>query len=243
MRLIAASVVTALVLPPLPSPQIQKESVPFVGCPTSVQGDSSDGPHGAPVVVELDHATAQQLAFYKGDVGHGAFAPRGWHCGAWAGSATSTLLVLPGRIGLQSGERTLGPKVEVVTYDGETSGRVGVAIYASQLFPRIAAALIESEKNESLLTSEDFARGRSGSDSVWYGDSLTADFITPAHKTGLGAPDTPSPDTTRGVVILYTSGDLFSGLSILRVRLGSNRPQLTLAVLRLNAACIKHYPC
>src|SRR5258708_31402110 len=95
MRLIAASVVTALVLPPLPSQQMQKESVPFVGCPTSVQGHLSDGHHGAPVVVELDHATAQQLAFYKGDVGHGAFAHRCWHCGSWAVSATITLSIRP----------------------------------------------------------------------------------------------------------------------------------------------------
>src|SRR5258706_8228370 len=77
------------------APRIQRETVPFVGCPSDGQMGPIAAPTGAPKVVELDAATAREIAYYSGDGGPAAFAPRGWYCQVSYGSSGSTIFVTP----------------------------------------------------------------------------------------------------------------------------------------------------
>src|SRR5690348_601059 len=73
----------------------QRETVPFVGCPSIEQGEAAPAPQGPSRVVALDAATALQIAFYGTGERPGVFAPRGWHCRGWGGSSGGTILVTP----------------------------------------------------------------------------------------------------------------------------------------------------
>jgi len=216
----------------------QRETVPFVGCPGNVQGETTEVPHGKPQVVIVDAATAGQIAFYEsGATPSGVFAPRGWQCRGWAGSAGGSLLITPGPIDSTGPAATTGPAVEIEFMDGGTSGRFGVAMYASRLFPKVAAEYIQAVKSESILADSEWHRPRA-SDSVRYADSVTVEFTTPASKTGIGTESglSPSRDAIRGIAVLENYGDW--GMQILWVRLGANRTHLEAAILRLNEQCM-----
>jgi hypothetical protein len=237
---ILVGVTTVMVLLSWGGPQIQREAIPFVGCPADVQGEAIGAPRGTPKVVALDGATARAIAYYQGDSGTspGVFAPRGWHCRIWAGSAGSTMLVTPASIDSTTVRqpKSYTDAVEIVFLDGGTSGRFGVARIASRLFPRVAAKFVERVKSEGLEPAGEFARGPYPNDSVSYSDSLMAEFTTPARKTGLGTEGTlgPSQDAIRGIAVLCASGDW--GMTILRVRLGPNTRRVELGILGLNKA-------
>jgi len=137
----------------------------------------------------------------------------------------------------------VGDAVELEFLDGGTSGRFGVARYASGLFPRIAAEFVERVKSESALPAEDLALGIYPADSVRYADSMTAEFSTPPNKTGLGTQYNlaPSRDGIRGLVVLDPSAGW--AMWIFRLRVGTSMSQLGAALLRLNKECLKNRGC
>lgn len=223
------------------APRVQQETVPFVGCPSDGQMGPIAAPTGAPKVVALDAATAREIAYYSGDGGPAAFAPRGWYCQVSYGSSGSTIYVTPSPIDSMRAQRpkTAGSAVEVEFLDGGTSGRFGVARFASRLFPRVAATFIQEVKSRDPETASDIAWVAHDVDSVTYSDSLTAEFTTPANQTGLGTAYNfgPSPDAIRGVAVLAPSSDW--GLTIVRVRLGPGMSRIESAILKLNTQCVK----
>ena len=240
---------TRLVLPLLalavflssPKPKPQGETVPFVGCRVDGMPGVSEPPQGAARIVALNRSLAQAIAFYSGEGVPGVFAPRGWHCQGWTGSAASTLIVVPASIDTAPfpPRGIHGPAVEIKVFSGGTSGRFDVAIYASRLFPRTASKFIDRVKSESLEPAEDFERGPYPNDIVRYPSNVMAEFTTPAHKTGLGTAGilAPSRDPIVGIAVLDTSGDW--SLWVLRVRVPSNLRPVAPALLGLNRHCMK----
>ncbi len=223
----------------------QGVTVPFVGCPENIQGEATPPPKGAPKIVRIDAATARQIAYYAGENGPGVFAPRGWHCHAWAGSGGSSMVVTPADIdSVTFGVGQLvDDAVEINFHDGGTSGRFSVAIYASRLFPKVAADFIASVKGERFIPDSEFTRGPYSRDSVAYVDTVTARFSTPANTNGLGTEGylSPSQHAIRGVALLTATGDW--GLSIIRVRLAPGLRQIETALLDLNKPCLVYNGC
>jgi len=242
MPRVASTLITiAFVLLSWPAPQIQREAIPFVGCPAEGQVGPIQPPQGEPRIVALDGALARSIAYYKGEEAPGVFAPRGWHCRVWYGSGGSTILVTPIPIdSKQFSPPTINaPAVEIELLDGGTSGRFGVARYASRLFPKVAAKFIERVESEGLEPASEFEQRPYAHDAVTYPDTLVAEFTTPANKIGLGTEGIlqPSQDPISGIAVLDPSGDW--SLSILRVRLGPNLRQVRAAILRLSRPCMQ----
>src|SRR6266581_4531996 len=132
MRIMLVIVTLAMVLPWHIKPAVQQQTIPFVGCPADVQGEDVPPPHGKARVLALDAPTAQAIAYYQAGDGPGVFAPRGWHCRAWAGSAGGSMIVTPGSLDSASLKAGLRDRaVEMQYLDGGTSGRFGVAAYAT----------------------------------------------------------------------------------------------------------------
>src|SRR6202007_2816920 len=131
----------AAFLPPSAEAQAKRDTIPFVGCPADGQAGSIEPPAGAPKIVALGDASAREIAYYKGAQARGVFAPRGWHCRVWYGSSGSALVVSP--VSIDSPyfppPKFRGQAVEMQGILGGTSGRFGVARYASRLFPQVAA--------------------------------------------------------------------------------------------------------
>jgi hypothetical protein len=110
------------------------ETVPFVGC--VFEGMSTvPAPTGEPVVVDLPHKVAAQLAFYQAENTPGVLAPRGWKCAATGGTAGSFLVVAPDvDPSLYRGDDN-GPTVVTHTYIGGTSGRFEAGRILALAFP------------------------------------------------------------------------------------------------------------
>ena len=245
MRTILTALTLASVLPELGCAQSGVVAIPFVGCPSDGQVGFIAPPRGSPQVVKLDRPTALQLAYYKGENARGVFAPRGWHCQVWYGSSGSTILVSPMTIDSGKFERLNlhGRGVEFAFLDGGTSGRFGVATYASRLFPKVAARFVEGVKSEGIEPASDFELGPYTNDSIRYTDTLSLEFMTPATKAGIGTEGdlAPSQDVIRGFVVLDPTGDW--GLSVLQVRLGADMAQVAAAIIRLNKECLSADRC
>jgi len=230
-----------VILPWWAGPHATLEKVPFVGCPADGQAGYVAPPQGAPKVLPLEDVPARGIAYYQGDDARGVFAPRGWRCRVWYGSGGYTILVTP--LPIDSTHfpppQARGHAVELSFSDGGTSGRFRVAEYASRLFPSAAAAFIERVKSEGLEPDSAFARGPYGTDSVRYLAGRVAEFRTPENTRGLGTEGIldPSNDAIRGIAVLDTLGDW--GVSVLRVRLGSNLRQVEISLVRLNRECMQ----
>ena len=245
MRSVLAALTLASVLSEFACAQGGVVTVPFVGCPADGQVGPIAPPSGPSQVVRLDPATALQLAYYKGENARGVFAPRGWHCQVKYGSSGSSILV--SSVTINSGNfaplNLHDHAVEFVFLDGGTSGRFGVARYASRLFPKVAASFVERVKSEGIEPTADFEIGPYVNDSIRYSDSLSLEFMTPATKIGIGTEGdlAPSQDLIRGFVVLDPTGDW--GLSLLRVRVGVDTAQVAAAIIRLNRQCLSSDRC
>src|SRR5260370_29660297 len=116
--------ISILAVPSTLQGQAHRETIPFVGGPSQGQIGYVRAPEGESQSIDLDSVAAGQIAYYKGDNGPGVFAPRGWHCRGWEGSAGGTLVVSPGLIdSLGARPRLLGRAVELEGWEGGTSGR------------------------------------------------------------------------------------------------------------------------
>ena len=233
-------------IPALASCQAPRSTVPFVGCAAGVQGESEPAPHGAPRAVALDSAAASAIAYYQGPDGQGpgAFAPRGWHCFVWSGSSGSTILITRGPTDTGYTPRPVyGPAVEISSLDGGTSGRFGVAAYASRLFPRVAASFIARVKQENIDPATEFSRGPYLGDSIRLADSVTAEFVTPADKSGIGTEGLlgQSHVPIRGVAVLCPTGDW--GFAILRMRVEGISGSTDAAIFKLNEDALRAHIC
>lgn len=243
MRGIAIAIAVPMVVPLHAGAQARQQTIPFVGCPADGQAGHLDPPRGVPKVVVLHDVPAQSIAYYKAEDGPGVFAPRGWHCRSVYGSSGGTLIVTPTLVDstVFPPAKTRGYAVEMSDFVGGTSGRFDVAIYASRLFPRVAAKFIERVKNEGIVPTSEFERGPYSNDSVKNLDSTVVAFTTPSNAKGLGTEQylNASEDPIRGIAVLYDSDPAEPDMSIVRVRLGANARQEMVAILRLNKECMQ----
>ena len=243
MRIVMVPLAVALVLPWSAARQARQESVPFVGCPADGQTGPIAAPSGAPKAVPLANMPLGAIAYYRGEQAPGVFAPRGWHCRVWYGSSGSGIVVSAAPIDsihLFPPPPFRGPAVELEVSEGGTSGRFSVAFAAARLFPRVAAGFIKSVKEEGLVRASEFPRGPYRTDTVTYLDSLTAEFITPPHRRGMGTEGylAPSQDAIYGTVLLSNPDSGEPDLVTLAVRMRPGMHKLEEAILQLNRECL-----
>ena len=232
----------AVLMPREAQAQARQDTIPFVGCPADGQTGYIAPPRGSPKVVALQGVPAEAIAYYQGDAGPGAFAPRGWHCQVTYGSAGSTIVVTPDSVNLaQYPElKVPGHAVEMELRFAGTSGRFSVAAYASRLFPTVVPEFIERVRSEGLVPDSELTGRRYAQDSVRSLGRLVAEFVTPAGRRGLGTAGylDPSPDVIRGVAAIAADPEE-PDMSVLRVRLGVRLHLLEAAVLQLNRECMQ----
>jgi hypothetical protein len=221
-------------------------AVPFVGCPADGQVGPIDAPKGDPKIVTLRHLPLDQIAYYKGADGPGVYAPRGWHCRLQYGSSGDSILVTPSFTNTAdfSGLQIHAQAIERTSFDGGTSGRFQVAIYASRLFPKLAAAFIATVRNENVMPASNFDRGPYIGDEVTYPATGVARFTTPADSQGLGTDGAlaPANNPIRGIAVLESTGDW--GIQIFRARLRPQDRAVEDAIMRLNEQCLRSSnPC
>jgi len=224
-------------------PQHARGTVPFVGCPEMEQGSHVSPPQSKTATVDADDSTAAQIAFYGSHSALGVAAPRGWHCIAFSGSSGATLLIAPTLVDTSLEHPPLtGSGIETVELDGGTSGRFGVATYASRLFPGIAASFVRRVKAEGLVPASQFDQGPFRTESVTYSSSLVAHVSTPTGARGFGTQGGLGPgEPISSIVVLDTTGDW--ELYIVRMRLSGTSATLGPVLLRIDEPCGSDKKC
>ncbi len=163
------------------------QQVPFVGCAGDGQTGPVAAPKGAPKSIDVDAATAGQLAFYQAQDSIGVLAPRGWKCFYFYGSSGATLVIAPsGNLQNALNAPLTGPAVVESQDYGGTSGRFEVAKYSARLFPQLEQAFIASVIAEGIEPKEDFPSGPYPADKTTAKSARLVEFETPANMDGLG---------------------------------------------------------
>ncbi|MGD0184272.1 MAG: hypothetical protein ABSC25_03375 [Roseiarcus sp.] len=163
------------------------QQVPFVGCAGDGQTGPVAAPKGAPKSIDVDAATAGQLAFYQAQDSFGVLAPRGWKCFYFYGSSGATLVIAPsGNLQNALNAPLTGPAVVESQDYGGTSGRFEVAKYSARLFPQLEQAFIASVIAEGIEPKEDFPSGPYPADKTTAKSARLIEFETPANMDGLG---------------------------------------------------------
>jgi hypothetical protein len=202
-------------------------SVPFVGCKSDGQVGPIEAPAGDAVSVSVSPQVARELAFYKGAIGVGTLAPRGWYCFGNYGSGGATLWVSerPFRTEEIFGPKRSepdGPAILVAALDGETSGRFAVAEVISRVFPAYASFAVNVAKEFDLPP---FPTGAWPTDILKRKSATVVEYQTPANKDGLGTylGLKKSASSIEGVAILVGATP---DLLLLSMRLPADRSEL-----------------
>jgi hypothetical protein len=223
----------------------RQQQVPFVRCPSDGQAGHLEPPPQEPTTATVEEVSAGEIAYYKGVMAPGAFAPRSWHCHVWYGSGGGLLLITPEVLGSAPGSvwppKTQGQAIELALDDSGASGRYNVAKYALLFFPKTAAKFIQSV-NELL----DIPISRSSlqpfeRDSITATTGTMAEFVTPSDTTGFGTERYlgPSPDPISGIAFLDDSSPYGPNFISVQVRLRASHSDLKAALLRLNRECMQ----
>lgn len=215
---------------------------PTVNCAGNDEVDSSQAQKGASVPVPVAQAIADQISYYKAEHGTGIFAPRGWYCRSWNGSNGSFLAVTPKPIPppyfpLPS---IGGPAVTIATWDGESSGRVRVAVVASQLFSVAGSDYVASVRQEHLIADSAFQPESHPEDQLQYLSDRFVEYTTPANREGLGTDGMLDMSNlpVRGLTILNLVAEANSLIEV-RVRLPPNLNSLTEPILTVETSCVQ----
>ncbi len=162
--------------------------------------------------VAIPAALAQRLAYYKGGVGLGVLAPRGWHCFAQYGSDGSNLFVSPDPIRSTTvmsmdWKGFTGQAIEVSVMLGGTSGRFEVAQIIARVFPAYKA-FAQSVIAEGIEPASSFLFGPYPTDKLTYRGDKVVEFETPANMQGLGTCTRLQANSSPidGVAILFGGG-------------------------------------
>jgi hypothetical protein len=226
------------------SPQGSQQRVAFVGCPSDGQAGYIERPGEEPRMVTVTEVSAGEVAYYKGAMAPGAYAPTGWHCHVWYGSGGGHLLVTPEVLDSAPGSawppKTTGPAVELSLYDSGASGRYEVAKYALLFFPQADAKFIQRVNEDLDVKISQPSLRAFAKDSINRISDNIAAFVTPSNTTGFGTEQYlgPSSDPISGVAFLDQSNPYGPNFVALRVRLKTTNTPLESALLRLNRECM-----
>ncbi len=216
-------------------------TVAFVGCPADGQLGPQEPPSAPAVEVGLDAELALQLAYYKGAYGPGVFAPAGWHCRTWYGSAGAYTVATP-EVPPVNGDlaHTLtGPGVEVEEKSGGTSGRFAVAVVSARLFPDLMREFIRQVRAEKLIKDSAFEVRPYPDDVLHPITDNMIEFITPASRPGFGTEGLAESDLPIHGVAAIADPHGEPSLLVLRSRLPTGQDRLNATLVMLNEGCFR----
>jgi hypothetical protein len=226
----------------LPATAPMQSRAPNINCVGNDQVDSSQMQKGASVPIPVEQSIADQMAYYKAEHGSGILAPKGWYCRAWNGSNGSFLAVTPKPIPPPYFPLPTigGPAVTIATWDGESSGRVRVAVVASQLFSVAGSEFVTRVRQEHLIADSAFDPESYPADQLQYLSDRFVEYTTPANHSGLGTDGMLDMSNLpiRGLTILNLIDDANSLIEV-RVRLPPNLSSLTEAILTVETSCVQ----
>jgi hypothetical protein len=239
---------------------LAKELIPYVGCPGSDGSDGSDGggiesgTPGGPVSVDLDHASANLVAFYAGPYGpklssggSGLIAPRGWKC-FWQESTDGNygMLVAPTEKDLIAYENydNAGTSSAAISYDfwdGGTAGRETVIPFEIRYF--LQSSTGGNKETVTDAEAEAIASGQIAKsdviptypdDAISYKSRDILEFMTPAGMDGLGTRPLPwgvrkSNLPIYGILRVDQTGD--TDAELFKVKLPNNLSHLRQVIL------------
>jgi hypothetical protein len=216
-------------------------TVAFVGCPADGQQGPQQPPTGAAVAVELDPELAAHLTYYKGDYGPGVFAPAGWHCRTWYGSAGAFTVVTPDVPPIEGdlAHTVSGPAVEVEHKSGGTSGRFEVAAVSARFFPDVMRDFIGQVRDEKLIKDSFFDVQPYPDDLLYPVTENMIEFLTPASRSGFGTEGLAKSDLPINGVVAIADPRGEPSLLILRIRLPTGQDRLNTSLVTLNEACFR----
>ena len=208
------------------------QRVPFVGCAADGQGGPVAAPKGAPKMVNVDAASASQLAYYQTQNSFGVLAPRGWICFSLYGSNGVTLIVAPSGKLDDFDLHLAGPAVTLTLDSGGTSGRFDVAKYSARLFAKAEQAFIAGVIAEGVEPKENFVFAPYAADKLTYRSATLVEYVTPANADGLGTSDRlqKSAQPVVGMATLRSEAD-GPDFVLLAVRLAPTQAKLAAAIV------------
>jgi len=159
-------------------------SVPFVGCASSGQLETSEAPRGTSKSVPISPRDAEALAYYESADGIGLLAPRGWYCEGVSGSGGFALFLSPRPIhhSLSGWEGLEGTAIEINHMTSDASGRIEIAEVMARAFPVYRALAIRVLEEMDLPIPP----GPYPKDTLEYRGRTVVEYKTPAQTEGLG---------------------------------------------------------
>ncbi|MBZ0149676.1 MAG: hypothetical protein K8F62_19335 [Pseudorhodoplanes sp.] len=188
--------------------------VPAIGCPQ----DGQLGPKKAPklpktVRIIVPEGMGPSLAFYSADesIDAGVLAPRNWHCFGIYGSSGSGLYVIPrglrGPILNRPEKVKNGPAVIKRFFNGEASGRFGVARISARIFPQ-AHRYVESVRALGIVDPKDYVFVPWPADRLDRLSDSVVSYATPLGAQGLGTELGLAPGREPILGLVFLTGDL-----------------------------------
>ncbi len=215
--------------------------VPFVGCPSDGQLGPQPPSTGTAQTIHISFKLPGPIAYYDG-----VFAPAGWHCLVLAGSSGVTTIVSARPIPKYKvlPDPLDAPVVEISSLSGETSGRFGVARLGFMLFPDLTKEFVKGVEDEGIEPKADIEVPKSPTDTLTSLNKTLIQFVTPASMEGLGTEGyvkvAQAPIT--GLVSLGDD-DGITGVSVLRISMGTKDDVWTNVLLMLNTPCLTGSSC
>ena len=216
-------------------------TIAFVGCPADGQQGPQPPPTGSAVPVPLDPELATHLAYYKGAFGPGVFAPAGWHCRTWYGSAGAFIVVSPDAPPTNGdlAHSLAGPAVEMGLSSGGTSGRFQVAEVSARFFPDLMREFIRQVREEKLVQDSAFEVQPYPEDVLYPISEKMIEFRTPGERTGFGTEGMAKSALAINGVVAIADPRGEPALLVLRVRLAGQQHALNAALVSLEEACFR----
>jgi hypothetical protein len=216
--------------------------VPAVSCPANDQLGPAKLLAAESMPAPGEQRLTEQITYYKAESSPGVYGPKGWSCRAWNGSNGTILVVTPKRIEPPYFPlpAIAGPAVMVQSSDAGTSGRIHVAIVASQLFPLVGDEFITGVKHEHLISDSSFDVVPYPDDQLRYLSDRFVEYTTPPNRTGLGTDGLIKVSNLpiRGLTILNLEAEVNSLIEV-RVKLPASLNSVSAAIVQLETACLQ----
>lgn len=217
--------------------------VPFVRCPSDGQMGPQPGSKGEAQTIHISFKLPGPIAYYDG-----VYAPAGWHCFELIGSSGNTVIVsakpipkwVPGK------EFWIdAPAIQMSSMSGETSGRFGVATYGHMLFPDLTKDFVKAVEDEGIESKDDIELAKYPTDTFTSLNKTLVHFETPANTKGIGTAGdvAASKAPIIGLVSLGLEGSEVTGISILRISMGTKDDTWSKVLMMLNTPCVTGIGC
>jgi hypothetical protein len=221
-------------------------AIPFVGCIETgpmVDDGTWTAPVGKPLVTNLPPAIASHLAVYASNWS-AVLAPRGWACRSTVTPLKGVAMIVAPEVS-SAGPMDILSGPAVIAWNDQSDATV--AAYAGRYFPEHLQPLAANETVAGAhATPTPNLMPRYATDTISYRGDLVLEYLTPAHRAGLGS-QTSLPGGTLpalpsyGLLALSNLPRGQGGIVNITVRLPADLNFLHKAIIKSFAACMPNH--